>query len=253
MESSANKTDKPDLSPPYAPFRTLRTLIERMESEGDVPARVDRSYLSNIPWSSQNELFQACRSLGLIDAQDEPTALLKGLVEKPNERKEQFRQILQTRYPAQLALGKNATQDQLTDVFKAAGTQGSTLTKAVRFFLQAAAYAEIEVSRLYKTPKAESSPRKAGKRSRKDTVTDKGEPEARKTPPPPSDQAPDLIRNLLKQLPPEGAKWERAKAKVWLTIAENTFDLVYRMEDDKPKSRAVAKPAPDPSGGGDSD
>lgn len=257
MESSANTdSTKTDLSPPYAPFRTVQSLIERMESEGDVPARLDKSYLSNIPWGAKDQLMQACRSLGLIDSNDQPTQLLKDLVHKPDERKELFRGLLQRRYPAQLALGKNATQDQLADAFKAGGTSGSTLTKAVRFYLQAAQYAEVEVSRHFKAPKAESAPRKPRSQNghRKAATRQDEDAEVQRKPPPlPDDNAPELIRNLLRQLPPEGAKWERAKAKVWLTIAESTFDLVYRWDDDKPKSRAPKASAPEPEGGGESD
>jgi hypothetical protein len=65
---------------------------------------------------------------------------------------------------------------------------------------------------------------------------------------PRSDHAPELIRNLLKQLPPEGSQWEKTKAKVWLTIAENTFDLVYEWTDTGSRcrrSRSTQKLGPD--------
>jgi hypothetical protein len=210
MEASAD-TKKPGLSPPYAPFRTLQTLIERMEKEGDVPARIDKSYLSNIPWSAQDQLMQACRSLGLVDPNDTPTLVLKRLVLDPDGRKENIAALMKERYPDQLALGNNATQDQLVDVFKAGGTSGATLTKAVRFFLHAAQYAGITLSPHFKTPRAETAPRKANKARRGSSKgTDDGSDQ---TPlPPPSDDAPDLIRNLLKQLPPEGATWTTVPA-----------------------------------------
>jgi hypothetical protein len=249
MESSTATTDptKPALSPPYAPFRTLLSLIERMEKEGDAPARIDKSYLVNVPWSAQDQLMQACRSLGLIDASNQPTESLKRLVLDPDGRKQAFAAILKERYPAQLALGTNATQDQLADVFKAGGTTGATLTKAVRFFLHAAQYAEIPLSPHFKAPRAESAPRKPRKaRGAAKNGNDGDAVEQPPPPPPPSDDAPELIRNLLKQLPPEGATWSRAKAKSWLTIAETTFDLVYSWDDQ-------AAPARKPTGGGSDD
>lgn len=39
-----------------------------------------------------------------------------------------------------------------------------------------------------------------------------------------------IIRGLISRLPPAGAKWPKAKRKLWLQILENSFDLVY--EDD---------------------
>lgn len=255
MESSATASAKPDLSPPYAPFSTVKALIERMADEGDVPARLDKSYLSHVPWGSQDQLMQACRSLQLIDAQNEPTQLLKDLVHKPDERKELFRGIVQARYPAQLALGKNATQDQLVEVFKTGGSSGATLTKAVRFYLQAAQFAEIEVSRLFKAPKAESAPRKPRSSNGRKKAGGVEDPPPPAPAPATTDKTPALIRNLLDQLPPEGAKWERTKAKLWLTIAESTFNLVYKMDDEHaaPKARASKASAPDLDQGGDGD
>lgn len=233
MEASETKTP----APPYVPFRTLQNAIEKMEKEGDVPAQIDKSYLTNVPWGTQNELMQALRSLGLIDSNDKPTDKLKQLVHEPDRRKENFAAILQERYGKQLALSKNATQQQLVDSFE---VSGSTLTKAVRFFLHAAKYAEIEVSPHFNTPKAESAPRKPRK-----TASKKVGPK----PDPPVDpgvgQAPLLIQGLLKQLPPEGAAWDRGKAENWLGIARMTFEMVYDFGGDPP----TGPPSPNPEGG----
>ncbi len=60
-------------------------------------------------------------------------------------------------------------------------------------------------------------------------------------PPPPADERegkgngggrlpPDvdpIIRGLIDRLPPSGSEWPKAKRKLWLTILESSFDLVY--------------------------
>ena len=68
-------------------------------------------------------------------------------------------------------------------------------------------------------------------------------------PPQPDDRAPALIRNLLAQLPPEGSEWDNAKAEVWLTIAKNTFQLVYRMTDASNGASAATTSPAEPGGG----
>jgi hypothetical protein len=245
MEAANSTDNQTDLAPPYVSFTTLRNAIERMESEGDVPAQVDRSYLSNLPWSAQNEFMAACRSLGLVDANDAPTDLLKELVHKPDIRKELMRSLVEARYPGPLKLGKNATSQQLENEFKKFDVTGSTLQKAIRFFLHAAQYAEITLSPHFKTPKAGTPPRRR-RTQKKEEPAKPPEEQPRRQPPPPSDNAPEIIRNLLKQLPREGSKWSRAKADNWLAIARSTFDLVYRWEEDD-----KAKPAAPNANGGE--
>ncbi len=113
----------------------------------------------------------------------------------------------------------------------------------MRFFLHAAQYAEIELSPLFKTPKAPASgTRKPRTRRKQDPENGKGE----ETPPPPPTDAPELIQNLLKQLPPEGAEWDADKAEYWLGIARMTFNMVYTWKDGKELGLA---PSPKRAGG----
>jgi dsDNA-binding SOS-regulon protein len=148
-----------------------------------------------------------------------------------------------------MGLAKNATQQQLEAQFKNYNLSSETQRKALSFFLAAAKVAGVELSPLFKPQKAPSGARKTRKpATNKEARSDQEQP----PPLPPSDHAPDLIRNLLKQLPPEGAEWDAAKAEVWLTIARSTFQLVYRMTD-APQSASAATPSPIEVGGGEPD
>jgi hypothetical protein len=140
-------------SPPYTSWTTALNLIERMTAEGGIPSRVDRSYLSNLPGSTQTMLISGLKSLAILDQGGSPTPTLHALVNDPDGRPALVRQMLETHYKAPLALGLNATQAQLEEAFRDMGVSGSTLRKAVAFFLAAARYAELPVSPHFKTPK----------------------------------------------------------------------------------------------------
>lgn len=142
-----------ETSPPYLPFRTLMNLITRMESEG-VPKRIDKSYLSNMAGGVQGHLWAALRSLDLMTADREPTTLLRALVQKGDERPALVRSLIEGRYSWAVELGLDATQDQLEEAFRANGPKlsPSTREKAITFFLQAANYGGVQLSRFYKAP-----------------------------------------------------------------------------------------------------
>lgn len=131
----------------------------------------------------------------------------------------------------EFSLGSNATQGQLQKVFSEEyNVNGSTQRKAIAFFLGACKFAGVEVSKHFKTPKVSSSPRKGGKGNKGGKGKGEDDTQLQNPPPPtppPTPEAPMLILGLLKQLPPEGSKWDRNKAKHWLGIAEMTFEMVY--------------------------
>lgn len=236
---------KTTLSPPYVSWMTLQNTIERMETEGDVPSRIDRSYISNMTGTTQAQFRQACRWLGLTEPDGTPTDLLKRLVHEPNNRKVLVAELLRTRYPGPTGLPPNATQQMLEDEFRKLGSNpGETMRKGVAFFLNAAKYAELELSARFKQPK-----RLSGSGTRKTARKSPEGQDAQHPPtpgPPPSTEAPALIRDLLKQLPPEGQEWQRSKAEAWLGIAALTFGMVYKLDSPVP-----APKLPDPAQGGD--
>jgi hypothetical protein len=166
---------------PYVSWGSFKNLLDRMEGEG-LPMRIDRSYLSSMAGSTQNHLLKALRELDLIDSGGHPTEALKSLVASPESRTERLGQIVRQYYAEAISLGDNATQLMLEELFaNNYNVSGSTRRKSIAFFLGAAKFGEIEVSKHFKTPKRVSSNGAVERKAKKQTADPLAPP-----PPPPS-------------------------------------------------------------------
>jgi Family of unknown function (DUF5343) len=157
------------LAAPYFPWPALLTLVQRMATEGP-PTRIDKSYLEKQSGGMQTAILSGLRWLGLIGDDGRLTDTFIHLAEADEaERKEAIADLLRSRYVPIIELGaQNTTQLELEDAFKTEfGAQGETRRKAVAFYLKAAAYAGIPVSRNWKPPRStvvRSARRKAGQK-----------------------------------------------------------------------------------------
>ena len=149
---------------PYVSFSALRKLLERMVSEGAPPGRVDRTYLTGMSGGYQNQITAALRALGLVDALSSPTRELMSLVSNLEAELPAFMQrSIAILYPEANALAqRNGSAGQLADVFRSEyGIQGSTLENAIRFYLDACAFAGVPTGTHFKAPvRARKSPAK---------------------------------------------------------------------------------------------
>jgi hypothetical protein len=144
----------PSWTAPYLPWRTLIGLIGRMEDQGGAPPRVDRSYLDNQSGAMQTHLLAALKALDLIEPDGMVTPELTTLVEDGDNRPQRIGELLERRYHEVVCLGAiNATQGQLEDEFARLGVTGDTRRKAVAFYMGAARYAGLPVSRNWRVPK----------------------------------------------------------------------------------------------------
>lgn len=174
-----SETAAKELKPPYIGWTTFINIVDELKGKG-LPAQIDRSVLSTKSGATQSQFLLACRYLGLIDSNDKPTELFKRLVADDADREKIIGEIVRNSYGEMLTLGDNATPSQLEEKFKAYGIGGSTLRKAVAFFLIAAGHAKIPLSSHFKSSggggggngTATRKPRKAKKTA------------AAKTPPP---------------------------------------------------------------------
>ncbi len=237
---------------PYASWQTLKNTIERMSKDGGVPARIDRSYLSNLPGGAQGEIQTTLKALDLVDEQLHPTDLLGRLVETAEEqRPDVVKEIVNEKYALPLGLGPMATQSQLEDAFRKLGVTGSTLRKSVRFFMNAAKYAGITLSPHFKAPSAEPS---SGRKPRKPrSITPDGGTGDEHVPVIHAPQAPILhpfIQGLVDTLPGPGTAFPSEKQEAWFDTARGIFRLIYTTGSD---SQEEARPEPSLTGGGDSD
>ncbi len=245
---SANENATGTWTAPYASWRTLQNTVERMKNDGGVPGRLDRSYLSNLPGSAQSELQTTMKALGLINDQMEPTALLGRLVEDDGGRPAIVKEILESRYAGPLALGLNATQAQLETEFRTKlGVQGSTLRKAVRFYLNAAAFAGVPLSQHFKSPSATEP---GERRQRRPKTVAKQQPPAEVKPETPkvTSGLHPFIEGLVATLPKPGEPFSNDKQDAWFDTARGVFRLIYTTG-----GTSAAKPSTPATGDGEND
>lgn len=165
-------------SPPYASFRTLLNLFEKMEIA--IPPRIDRSYLSGSE-GGKTQLLAALKFFSLINSLGEVTPALVTIVNSPKDRPRLIKELLQSHYPEAIRLsGINATQRQLEESFQPLG--GDTARKAITFFLHAAKFAQLPVSKNFKVPHGMEGARRNGTRRKPAVQTAKAPVEHPRTP-----------------------------------------------------------------------
>jgi len=161
--------------PPYATFSSFRSLLGQL-GESVLPHQIDRSLLTNKSGSDQSALIAALKWFELIDDSGRPTSQLKSLVQNSeNDFAGLFRPLVQQSYvfmtDGSLNI-ENGTSKQLEQRFREYEISGSTLTKAISFFLSACKEAGIQVSPHFKAPsKPNGAPRR---RTRKKEATEDG-------------------------------------------------------------------------------
>ncbi|MGH7564445.1 MAG: hypothetical protein ACREK5_08480 [Gemmatimonadota bacterium] len=127
-------------------------------------------------------MLATLKALDLIGSKGDLKPALVELANRPEERPELIRVLLERHYPEPLRLGSiNATQKQLEEAFDAYGISGDTKRKAIAFFLKGAAYSKVKLSPHWKTPaSAPSEPRtrRTRRRTRKaaEPVMENGKP-----------------------------------------------------------------------------
>ena len=137
----------------YVAFNTFQTALETLNQ--GLPPRIDTSVWPNLAGGVRGHLITAFKFLGLIDADGDVRPDLERLVvAKADHRKAVLREIIERSYPLIVEIGQtNASSMQLAEAMREYNVKGDTLEKAVRFYLQAAAYCGLPVSRLWKKSK----------------------------------------------------------------------------------------------------
>lgn len=183
-----------DRRAPYVPYPTFEGLIDQLR-EHPLPAQIDRTILSNNGKRAGgvvNYLAAASRFLGLTDAADMPTPLLKEWhqAKNPEEQKTIFRRILAEAYAPHVQLDSlgTASPKQLDEALRQFGNDGSTHRKARKFLVDAAKAAGVQLSPYISArSRGTYNRRPAGERRTRAT-----EPRAREAAPAPPPPAVDL-------------------------------------------------------------
>ncbi len=193
---SDDENNNSGFTAPYVSWGSFNNLLDRMGEEG-LPMRIDRSYLSNMAGSTQSHLLKALRELDLIDENAEPTETLKALAANTESRPERIASLVQEHYAEAVALGANATQSMLEELFaENYNVKGSTRGKSIAFFLAAAKNGEVPLSQHFKPPKRTSS-NGSGPKRRKPKG---GTPPAPETLPPASATSLDKAKSAYVEL-----------------------------------------------------
>jgi hypothetical protein len=155
--------------PPYISYATLTGFIDTKLGSGEIPPpRIDRGFLDNYAGSVQAHLLQALRAMQLIGPAGEVTDALKLAARSPDERKRVFKQWAEQFYgPQQTVAERSGTAQMLWESFAPTKYTGSTLRKAIVFYLALAEDVGLKRSPYFKPPKQspQAAPRKATKPS----------------------------------------------------------------------------------------
>lgn len=144
-------------APTYGSFKTLSAFFNARRDDDHITDVVDRSLMTSFSGSSQHELISGLKFLKMINDKGEPLPIYAQYVKADDDaRKVLLAQILRAAYPFVFSSPtynlERATTATTADAFRTQGINGSTLSRAVAFFLAAAKQAGIKVSPNIKAP-----------------------------------------------------------------------------------------------------
>jgi hypothetical protein len=173
---------------PYVSYETFTNFVDKKLAGQMAPPRIDTHFLDSYAGSVRPQIMAALKAIGMISDSGASLEPLRRAAADPDARREIMREWAETFYQDQIALADQAgTAQMLWESFSKHGYSGSTLRKAVVFYLALAAELELPTSPHFKAPKAQQSS-KATARGRRTSRQD--DPPADAPPPPPGSPAP---------------------------------------------------------------
>jgi len=146
--------DRAEWRPPYVSYETLCNFVEKRLGSQPLPPRVDKGFLDNYAGSVQAVLLSALKTIGFIDEQHTVQPALKEAAAGPDDRKAVMRRWASTYYARQVELAEQAaTAQMLQESFASSGYTGSTLRKAIVFYLTLAKDLDLPSSPHFKPPR----------------------------------------------------------------------------------------------------
>lgn len=139
---------------PYISYATFRNFMLSLNANA-LPPRIDRSLMLGMAGGTQTHLIQALRVFTLIGENNEVNPPFVAMAGDEETFRAGMRAILMHFYATQLELSeRQGTTAQLLESFAPTGYSGSTLRKAVTFFLHAARDADMPLSPHFRPPVA---------------------------------------------------------------------------------------------------
>jgi hypothetical protein len=161
--------------PAYVSYKFFESFINGLREHALVPQQIDTSVFPRASGSAKSAMLVSLRFLRLIDDDGKPTPLLHKLVEEPEtNRRVVLKEMLVAAYPFLLADPQlhidRASSAQVAERFRAQEISGSTVAKAMVFFLSAATDAGIKVSQHVKAPPVHKNGTKRAGRGKRDNI-----------------------------------------------------------------------------------
>lgn len=146
MTAEQNKEQNGTGAAVYIPFRTFVTAVDTLQQA--LPRELDPSVWRSFSGGTRGQTMSAFKFLRLVDADGTVQPILTRLVDaNVDERRVILKEILRSCYGSIAELANvNASSKQLSDAMRAYNVAGGTLDKAIRFFLDAAEFAELPIS-----------------------------------------------------------------------------------------------------------
>jgi hypothetical protein len=149
------KETKKGETPPYIAFSTFLSFIKGLQKDG-IPSRIDKSLLRNMSGGNQSALLATLKWFDLIDDVGHHGTPLEYFVAAADDSGAILREMLATAYKfmndGSIDL-ERATGAQVEEKFRAYGLTGSTVVKAMAFFISACKEADVALSAHIKLPK----------------------------------------------------------------------------------------------------
>lgn len=147
--AKSNGSENGEVAAAYVGWGTFKNSILDGMAEG-LPNVIGKSIFVGMAGGVQSHMMASLKFLCLIDDEGRPTAELTRLVSgAEQDQKAVLAEILNNRYSALISLGLDkASMKQLTDTLERVyRVTGDTTERAARFFISAAQYAGIPLSR----------------------------------------------------------------------------------------------------------
>lgn len=142
---------------PYISYQTLTAFIDTKLGANPLPPRIDRGFLDSYAGSVQAQLLQTLRTMGFVTETGALTEALREAARHPNARKAVTHAWAQGFYADQGALAaQNATAHMLYESFAKNKYTGSTLRKAIVFYLTLVDDVGMQKSPHFKPPRQQS-------------------------------------------------------------------------------------------------
>jgi hypothetical protein len=215
-------------SAPYASKVSFDNFLTHLREHPPLPTRIDKGVMGHLNYGTKQALAATFKVLKLTTSDNVPTDLLERLVPaSETERKPLYRQMLKDCYPflfdGSIDL-KRASSHEFQEKFKRETTvTGSTVDKAILFFLAIAGEAGIELSpHLAKRKSSTPGVAKRTKGRRTKTQSSVGAKANGSADKPDEDRVPsDMASRLLAKFPDLDPAWdENLKAK-WFESFES--------------------------------